>query len=166
MWREDGKAFLFQINALYKTPVFSTIIATIIALPISYILVFKNFRAKFIVEFFTILPLGLPPVITGYALLIIFSPNYFLGSIIYDLAAEQGGNSAFSEPGKTNLVNGCTTPHATLTIQQLSLNERKKIIMWLVLLYYFYYSQNDLPPFTNNLFTIPVWPLIDKNCDL
>ena len=28
------------------------------------------------------------------------------GSIIYDLAAEQGGNSAFSEPGKINSVNG------------------------------------------------------------
>ena len=28
------------------------------------------------------------------------------GSIIYDLAAEQGGNSAFSEAGKTNNVNG------------------------------------------------------------
>ena len=28
------------------------------------------------------------------------------GSIIYDLAAEQGGNSAFSEAGKTNLVQG------------------------------------------------------------
>ena len=28
------------------------------------------------------------------------------GSIIYDLAAEQGGNSAFSVPGKTNLVDG------------------------------------------------------------
>ena len=28
------------------------------------------------------------------------------GSIIYDLAAEQGGNSAFSEAGKTNTVNG------------------------------------------------------------
>ena len=28
------------------------------------------------------------------------------GSIIYDLAAEQGGNSAFSEAGKTNLVKG------------------------------------------------------------
>ncbi len=27
------------------------------------------------------------------------------GSIVYDLAAEQGGNSAFSEPGKINLVN-------------------------------------------------------------
>ena len=28
------------------------------------------------------------------------------GSIIYDLAAEQGGNSAFSEPGKINIING------------------------------------------------------------
>ena len=28
------------------------------------------------------------------------------GSIVYDLAAEQGGNSAFSEPGKINSVNG------------------------------------------------------------
>ena len=28
------------------------------------------------------------------------------GSIVYDLAAEQGGNSAFSEPGKINTVNG------------------------------------------------------------
>jgi NAD(P) transhydrogenase subunit alpha len=28
------------------------------------------------------------------------------GSIIYDLAAEQGGNSAYSEPDKTNVVNG------------------------------------------------------------
>ena len=28
------------------------------------------------------------------------------GSIVYDLAAEQGGNSAFSEAGEVNLVNG------------------------------------------------------------
>ena len=28
------------------------------------------------------------------------------GSIVYDLAAEQGGNSAFSEPGKINTVGG------------------------------------------------------------
>ena len=28
------------------------------------------------------------------------------GSIVYDLAAEQGGNSAFSEPGKINKVDG------------------------------------------------------------
>ena len=28
------------------------------------------------------------------------------GSIVYDLAVEQGGNSAFSEIGKINVVNG------------------------------------------------------------
>jgi len=28
------------------------------------------------------------------------------GSIVYDLAVEQGGNSAFSEVGKINIVNG------------------------------------------------------------
>ena len=28
------------------------------------------------------------------------------GSIVYDLAREQGGNSAFSESGKINTVNG------------------------------------------------------------
>ena len=28
------------------------------------------------------------------------------GSIVYDLASEQGGNSAFSEVGKINLVEG------------------------------------------------------------
>ena len=27
------------------------------------------------------------------------------GSIVYDLAAEQGGNSAFSEAGKINIIN-------------------------------------------------------------
>tara|TARA_Y100001934_G_scaffold229248_1_gene276126 strand:- start:497 stop:1162 length:666 start_codon:yes stop_codon:yes gene_type:complete len=73
--------------------VFSTIIASIIALPLSYVLVFKNFKAKFIIELLTILPLGLPPVITGYVLLIIFSPNYFLGSIIYNLT---GSTIAFT----------------------------------------------------------------------
>ena len=28
------------------------------------------------------------------------------GSIIYDLAAEQGGNSAYSESGKINIIDG------------------------------------------------------------
>ena len=73
--------------------VVSTIIASIFALPISYVLVFRNFKTKFIIEFFTIIPLGLPPVITGYVLLIIFSPNYFLGSIIYNLT---GSTIAFT----------------------------------------------------------------------
>ena len=73
--------------------IFSTIFATFIALPISYVLVFKKFKGKSLIEFITILPLGLPPVITGYILLIIFSPNYLIGSIIYKIT---GNTIAFT----------------------------------------------------------------------
>tara|TARA_Y100000996_G_scaffold176657_1_gene137588 strand:+ start:895 stop:1557 length:663 start_codon:yes stop_codon:yes gene_type:complete len=73
--------------------IFSTIFATLIALPLSYLLVFKKFKGKSIIEFITILPLGLPPVITGYLLLIIFSPNYLIGSIIYEIT---GNTIAFT----------------------------------------------------------------------
>ena len=48
--------------------IFSTIFATFIALPLGYVLVFKKFKGKSLIEFVTILPLGLPPVITGYIL--------------------------------------------------------------------------------------------------
>ena len=71
----------------------STIFATFIALPLSYVLVFKKFKGKSLIEFITILPLGLPPVITGYILLIIFSPNYLIGSIIYKIT---GNTIAFT----------------------------------------------------------------------
>ena len=73
--------------------IFSTIFATFIALPLSYVLVFKKFKGKSLIEFITILPLGLPPVITGYILLIIFSPNYLIGSIIYKIT---GNTIAFT----------------------------------------------------------------------
>ena len=73
--------------------IFSTIFASFLALPLSYILVFKNFKGKSLIEFITILPLGLPPVITGYLLLIIFSPNYIIGATIYEIT---GSTIAFT----------------------------------------------------------------------
>ena len=39
------------------------------------------------------MPLGLPPVITGYLLLVIFSPNYLIGSTIYEIT---GSTIAFT----------------------------------------------------------------------
>jgi len=62
-------------------------------LPLSYVLVFKKFKGQSFIEFITILPLGLPPVITGYLLLIIFSPNYLIGAIIYEIT---GNTIAFT----------------------------------------------------------------------
>jgi len=84
---------ILLIYSSIRGAIFSTIFASLLALPIAYIIVFKNFRGKSFIEFITILPLGLPPVITGYILLVIFSPNYFIGSVIYKLT---GSTIAFT----------------------------------------------------------------------
>jgi NAD(P) transhydrogenase subunit alpha len=47
------------------------------------------------------------------------------GSIVYDLAAEQGGNSAFSEAGKTNLVEGIKVIGAKSLMNRLPLTASK-----------------------------------------
>ena len=54
------------------------------------------------------------------------------GSIIYDLAAEQGGNSAYSEPGKINLVNGIKIIGVKSLMNSLPLNCFKFICQKLI----------------------------------
>ena len=63
----------------------ATIIAGLVALPVAYILEFKKFWWKPILEVLSILPLGVPPVIIGYLLLVLLSPKYFFGSFIYSI---------------------------------------------------------------------------------
>jgi len=43
------------------------------------------------------------------------------GSIIYDLAVNQGGNSAFSEPDKVNIINGVKIVGSKNILNNLSL---------------------------------------------
>ena len=43
------------------------------------------------------------------------------GSIIYDLAVSQGGNSAFSEPDKVNVINGIKIMGAKNILNNLAL---------------------------------------------
>ena len=54
------------------------------------------------------------------------------GSIIYDLAAEQGGNSAFSEAGKINTVDGIITnfhtPKSSLLLLVFALLGKEKTL--------------------------------------
>ena len=61
---------------------FATVLASLVALPTAYLIEFKNFKGKSILEIITILPLGVPPVVTGYLLLILLSPRYFFGGTI------------------------------------------------------------------------------------
>ena len=61
------------------------------------------------------------------------------GSIIYDLAVNQGGNSAFSEAGKINVVNGVKVMSSKNILNKLALTASNL------------YAKN-LSSFVNNLY--------------
>jgi len=73
--------------------------ATIVSLPFgfitAYILSFKKFPGKNMLDGIINLPLVLPPVVVGYLLLLTFSTNYTLGKTLSDL----GINIIFSLKG-------------------------------------------------------------------
>ncbi|GAB6191826.1 molybdate ABC transporter permease subunit [Desulfocastanea catecholica] len=63
--------------------------ATIIALPagfaVSYLLAMTEVRGKAVLEGIVNLPLVLPPVVTGYLLLLLFGRNGWLGQLLHSL---------------------------------------------------------------------------------
>ena len=65
------------------------LLATAINFPVS--LIIANYqdklpsKFKFILDVFISLPLALPPVVTGYFLLVIFSPNGILGDLFFEI---------------------------------------------------------------------------------
>ncbi|NBB75744.1 MAG: molybdate ABC transporter permease subunit [Bacteroidetes bacterium] len=63
--------------------------ATIIALPVgfavAYLLAMTEFRGKAVLEGIVNLPLVLPPVVTGYLLLLLFGRNGWLGQLLHAL---------------------------------------------------------------------------------
>ena len=65
------------------------LLATAINFPVS--LIIANYqdklpsKFKFVLDVFISLPLALPPVVTGYFLLVIFSPNGILGNLFFEI---------------------------------------------------------------------------------
>ena len=63
--------------------------ATLFDLPLAvlfgYILARKKFVGKLIFDVFINLPIVIPPIVTGYFLLVIFNPSKGLGKLIFDL---------------------------------------------------------------------------------
>jgi molybdate transport system permease protein len=77
-------AELAAIQLSLKVAVVCTIIALPFAVLIGWFLARKQFPGKAFVEGFLHLPLVLPPVTTGYILLVIFGTNGWLGSVLYE----------------------------------------------------------------------------------
>lgn len=68
-----------------KIAFISTIFTFIIGMFLSRIFTKYNFKAKDILESLIILPMVLPPTITGYGLLILLSKRSFLGKFLYNV---------------------------------------------------------------------------------
>lgn len=90
-----SEAELTAIGLSLKVAFLCTIIVLPIAIFIGWFLARKRFPGKALVEGFLHLPLVLPPVTTGFLLLVVFGTNGWLGSLFYDWL---GIRIAFSFP--------------------------------------------------------------------
>ena len=74
------KLELFAIKFSIFTAIVSTILVIPFAVIISILLMKTKFKIKVFLEGFFTLPLVLPPTVTGYILLSVFSKNFFIGN--------------------------------------------------------------------------------------
>lgn len=68
-----------------KVSLCSSIIVFFIGTAIAYVLAMKDFPGKRAFEIAVMLPLVLPPTVTGYYLILIFGKNGLIGRFLYDL---------------------------------------------------------------------------------
>jgi len=87
---------LIALATTFKLAFVSTLLLMLIATPFAWWLAYSQARLKFIVEAMVALPLILPPTVLGFYLLILFSPDSWLGGAFKSVT---GNNLAFSFSG-------------------------------------------------------------------
>lgn len=80
----------------FKLALITTLILFVLSLPLAYWLAHSQSKVKPFIEAIVSLPLVLPPTVLGFYLLIVFSPNNWLGAVIKDTF---GIELVFSFPG-------------------------------------------------------------------
>ena len=76
---------LFAVKLSLKVSTLSTLIVFLFGLPVAYLLAFRSFPLKNLVDALITLPLVFPPVVTGYILLLLFGKKGILGEVLYKL---------------------------------------------------------------------------------
>jgi len=79
--------FLNNINWVpllltFKLALVTTVLLVLIGIPIAYALAFSKSKLKAIPEALISMPLVLPPTVLGFYLLLVFSPDSFLGNLL------------------------------------------------------------------------------------
>ncbi|MGL4994583.1 MAG: molybdate ABC transporter permease subunit [Deefgea sp.] len=90
-----------------KLATHTTLLLTIVGIPLSYWLAFGSSRIRYIAEVISSLPLVLPPTVLGFYLLLLFSPSSLVGSwlsqvfdlrLVFSYAGLVIGSMVFSLP--------------------------------------------------------------------
>jgi len=76
---------LFAIKLSLKVSLLSTLIVLLLGTPTAYLLAFRNFPLKNLVDAVITLPLVFPPVVTGYILLLLFGRKGAFGELLEKL---------------------------------------------------------------------------------
>lgn len=77
------------LQLTFKLALISTAILLLLCTPLSWFLARASFRGKALLEALIALPIVLPPTVLGFYLLISFSPDGWLGSIVETLGGPQ-----------------------------------------------------------------------------
>ena len=85
LFHSDILAFFITLNLAFTTCVLLAMIGT----PIAYYLAFKSTKGKPILEAVITLPLVLPPTVIGFYLIVLFSPDTFLGKVFIIMTGSQ-----------------------------------------------------------------------------
>ncbi len=78
------EAFLETFRVSIKLAALTTVILFVIGVPVAYFLTYAKFRLKIVLQALVSMPLVLPPTVLGFYLLLVFSPNYWLGKYLND----------------------------------------------------------------------------------
>ncbi len=64
-----------------KLSIITTVVLVTLSLPLSYLLAYRDFRGKEVLEAALLLPILLPPTVIGFYLILLLSPKSPLGSV-------------------------------------------------------------------------------------
>jgi molybdate transport system permease protein len=82
---------LFPLRLSLQVAAVATVFALILGVPLSYVLARKSFRGKELLDLVLTLPMVLPPVVTGYILLLLIGRNGVLGKAIHAITGQEFG---------------------------------------------------------------------------
>ena len=75
----DLAAIAFPLRLSLQVALGATLLVALIGLPLAYLLATREFRGKALLDLATTLPLVLPPIVTGYYLLLLVGRNGLVG---------------------------------------------------------------------------------------